>query len=160
MGFAHKGVWVMGYCGPMGYGMHFPAHQVGERSGLWVKRGYGLPEVCVKRGSTVSWMIDSHLFHFNLQGLLDCLNLTFLSAALQLSCGFLELHKLLLDLKFWSEVLDAPAPAPFTTDPPSDAVFQPPDMCLDLNMFLQDLLCWSRFVDVLAPVPFHADLNH
>ena len=53
MGFAHEGVWVMGYCGPMGYGMHFPAHQVGGRPGLWVKRGYGLPEVWVKRGSTV-----------------------------------------------------------------------------------------------------------
>ena len=43
----------MGYCGPMGYGMHFPAHQVGGRPGLWDKRGYGLPEVWVKRGSTV-----------------------------------------------------------------------------------------------------------
>ena len=53
MGFAREGVWVMGYCGPMGYGMHFPAHQVGGRPGLWVKRGYGLPEVWVKRGSTV-----------------------------------------------------------------------------------------------------------
>ena len=54
MGFAREGVWVMGYCGPMGYGMHFPTHQVGGRPGLWVKRGYGLPEVWVKRGSTVS----------------------------------------------------------------------------------------------------------
>ena len=53
MGFAREGVWVMGYCGPMGYGVHFPAHQVGGRPGLWVKRGYGLPEVWVKRGSTV-----------------------------------------------------------------------------------------------------------
>ena len=53
MGFARKGVWVMGYCGPMGYGVHFPAHQVGGWPGLWVKRGYGLPEVWVKRGSTV-----------------------------------------------------------------------------------------------------------
>ena len=55
MGFAREGVWVMGYCGPMGYGMHFPAHQVGGRPGLWVKRGYGLPEVWVKRGSTVDY---------------------------------------------------------------------------------------------------------
>ena len=53
MGFAHEGVWVMGYCGPMGYGVHFLAHQVGGWPGLWVKRGYGLPEVWVKRGSTV-----------------------------------------------------------------------------------------------------------
>ena len=53
MGFAHEGVWVMGYCGPMGYGVRFPAHQVGGWPGLWVKRGYGLPEVWVKRGSTV-----------------------------------------------------------------------------------------------------------
>ena len=53
MGFAHEGAWVMGYCGPMGYGVHFPTHQVGGRPGLWVKRGYGLPEVWVKRGSTV-----------------------------------------------------------------------------------------------------------
>ena len=53
MGFTREGVWVMGYCGPMGYGVHFPAHQVGGRPGLWVKRGYGLPEVWVKRGSTV-----------------------------------------------------------------------------------------------------------
>ena len=43
----------MGYCGPMGYGVHFPTHQVGGRPGLWDKRGYGLPEVWVKRGSTV-----------------------------------------------------------------------------------------------------------
>ena len=53
MGFAREGVWVMGYCGPMDYGMHFPAHQVGGWPGLWVKRGYGLPEVWVKRGLTV-----------------------------------------------------------------------------------------------------------
>ena len=53
MGFAREGVWVMGYCGPMGYGVHFPAHQVGGWPGLWVKRGYGLSEVWVKRGSTV-----------------------------------------------------------------------------------------------------------
>ena len=44
----------MGYCRPMGYGVHFPAHQVGGQPGLWVKRGYELPEVWVKRGSTVA----------------------------------------------------------------------------------------------------------
>ena len=42
----------MGYCRPMGYGVHFPAHQVGGQPGLWVKRGYGLPEVWVKRGES------------------------------------------------------------------------------------------------------------
>ena len=52
MGFACEGVWVMGYCRPMSYGVHFPAHQVGGWLGLWVKRGYGLPEVWVKRSST------------------------------------------------------------------------------------------------------------
>ena len=58
-------------------------------------------------------MIDNHLFHYNLQDLLDCLNLTFLSAAVQLPCVFLESYKLLLDSKFWSEFLDALAPVPF-----------------------------------------------
>ncbi|KAF8810660.1 hypothetical protein BYT27DRAFT_7091404, partial [Phlegmacium glaucopus] len=41
MGFAHRRVWVMGYCGPMGYGMHFPANQVGGQLELWDIRGYG-----------------------------------------------------------------------------------------------------------------------
>ena len=53
MGFAHGGVWGMRYCGPMGYGMQFPTYQVGGRLELWDKRGYGLPGVWVKRGSTV-----------------------------------------------------------------------------------------------------------
>ena len=53
MGFAQEGVWVMGYCGPMGYGMQFPAHQVGGRITLWGIRGYGLSGAWVKRGSTV-----------------------------------------------------------------------------------------------------------
>jgi hypothetical protein len=30
----------MGYCGPMGYGMQFPANQVGGRLELWDIRGY------------------------------------------------------------------------------------------------------------------------
>ena len=51
----------MGYCGPMGYGVHFPSHLVGGWPGLWVKRGYGLPEVWVKRGSTVTY-IQHRLF--------------------------------------------------------------------------------------------------
>ena len=53
MGFANGWVWVMGYCGPMGYGMQFPANQVGGQLELWVLRGYGLLEVWVKRSSTV-----------------------------------------------------------------------------------------------------------
>ena len=61
MGFGQGGVWVMGYCGPMGYGMQFPAHQVGGQLGLWDIRGYGLSGVWVKRGSTVLYYSD-HLF--------------------------------------------------------------------------------------------------
>jgi hypothetical protein len=51
MGFGYGGVWGMGYCGPIGYGMQFPANQVGRRLELWVIRiyirGYGLSEVWV-----------------------------------------------------------------------------------------------------------------
>jgi hypothetical protein len=45
----------MGYglCGPMGYGQHFPANQLGGWLKLWGKRGYGLRQVWVKRGLTV-----------------------------------------------------------------------------------------------------------
>jgi GMP synthase-like glutamine amidotransferase len=43
----------MGYYGPMGYGMQFPANQLGGPLKLWGKRGYGLTEVWVKRGLTV-----------------------------------------------------------------------------------------------------------
>jgi hypothetical protein len=53
MGFACRGVWVMGYCGRMGYGVKIPAHRVGGPEKLWVIRGYGLSEVWVMRGSTV-----------------------------------------------------------------------------------------------------------
>ena len=53
MGFAHKRVWTMGYCGPMGYGMHFSANQVGGRPELWAMRGYVFSEVWFTRGSTV-----------------------------------------------------------------------------------------------------------
>ncbi|KAF8814357.1 hypothetical protein BYT27DRAFT_7014425, partial [Phlegmacium glaucopus] len=53
MGFAHRRVWIMGYCGPMGYGIQFPANQVGGQPELWDIRGYGFREVWVKRGSTV-----------------------------------------------------------------------------------------------------------
>jgi hypothetical protein len=45
----------MGYglCGPMGYGQHFPANQLGGWLKVWGKRGYGLRQVWVKRGLTV-----------------------------------------------------------------------------------------------------------
>ena len=43
----------MGYCGPMGYGLQFSANQLGGWLKLWGKRGYGLRQVWVKRGSTV-----------------------------------------------------------------------------------------------------------
>ena len=53
MGFGLGGVWVMGYSGPMGYGMQFPANQLGGWLKLWDLRGYGLSGVWVKRDSTV-----------------------------------------------------------------------------------------------------------
>ena len=35
MGFASRGVWVMGYCGCMGYGAFFPANQLGGLKNVW-----------------------------------------------------------------------------------------------------------------------------
>jgi len=61
MGFAQEGVWVMGYCGPMGYGTQFPAHQVNERITLWDIRSYGLSGTWVKRGSTVFLVLALNL---------------------------------------------------------------------------------------------------
>ena len=43
----------MGYCGCMGYGMHFPANQLGELKKLWGIREYGLSGLWVTRESTV-----------------------------------------------------------------------------------------------------------
>jgi len=40
-------IWVMGY------GMHFPAHQVGGQVELWDITGYGFSQVWVMTGSTV-----------------------------------------------------------------------------------------------------------
>jgi len=37
----------------MGYGMHFPAHQVGGQLELWDIRGYGLSGLWVMTGPTV-----------------------------------------------------------------------------------------------------------
>jgi hypothetical protein len=41
MGFAPKGVWIMGYCGCMGYGTHFSANQLGGPKKVWGIREYG-----------------------------------------------------------------------------------------------------------------------
>ena len=54
MGFAHQGVWVMGYHRLMGYGVQIPAHQLGGPKKLWDFRGYGLSGAWVTRVSTVS----------------------------------------------------------------------------------------------------------
>ena len=41
----------------MGYGMHFPAHQVSGQPELWDTRGYGLSRLWVMRGPTVIYII-------------------------------------------------------------------------------------------------------
>lgn len=53
MGFVLEGVWLMGYCGCMGCGMHFPANQVGGLKKVWGIGEYGLPRLWVMRESTV-----------------------------------------------------------------------------------------------------------
>jgi hypothetical protein len=53
MGFPPKKVWVMGYCGLMGYGVKFSAHQLGGLKKVWDMRVYGLSQAWVMRGSTV-----------------------------------------------------------------------------------------------------------
>src|SRR6266849_4564540 len=50
---ATKGLWVIGYCGLMGFGAQIPIHQVGGTVLLWYSRGYGLSKVWFTRGSTV-----------------------------------------------------------------------------------------------------------
>ena len=52
-GFASRGVWVMGYCGCMGYEVFFPANQLGGLKNLWDLREYGVCEPWVMRKSTV-----------------------------------------------------------------------------------------------------------
>ena len=69
MGFARGGVWVIGYCGLMGYGVEIPAHQVGGREKLWDIRVYGLSKVWVMRVSTVLLKFLAH-FLLNLGNLL------------------------------------------------------------------------------------------
>ena len=57
MGFALGGVWVMGYHGCMGYGLHFSANQLGRPKKVWGIREYGLPRLWVKRESTVHTLV-------------------------------------------------------------------------------------------------------
>ena len=74
MGFASRGVWVMGYCGCMGYEALFPANQLGGLKNIWNLREYGVCEPWVTRESTVyqrsmikgpeghpSWRSEGHL---------------------------------------------------------------------------------------------------
>ena len=49
MGFSFQGVWVMGYCGLMGYGLQIPANQLGGPNFLWVIRGYGFSQASAKK---------------------------------------------------------------------------------------------------------------
>jgi hypothetical protein len=44
----------MGYWRLMGYGLHFPAHQVGGPAELWDITGYGFSQVWVMTGSNVA----------------------------------------------------------------------------------------------------------
>ena len=44
----------MGYCGLMGYGVQFPAHQGSGPKNVWDFRGYGLWQAWVMRVPTVS----------------------------------------------------------------------------------------------------------
>ena len=53
MGFFGQDVWIIGYCGLMGYGMGIPAYQSCRIAPLWVFGGYGLFTLWVMRGSTV-----------------------------------------------------------------------------------------------------------
>ena len=53
MGFLPKGVWIMDYCGFMGYGIHFSANQLGGPKKVWGIREYRLLELWVKRELTV-----------------------------------------------------------------------------------------------------------
>ena len=70
MGFARQGLWVMGYCGLMGYGLQIPTHQLGGPKWVWDFRGYGLSGAWVKRVSTVfKFRISSGMGSFGVQSL-------------------------------------------------------------------------------------------
>ena len=57
-----KGLWGMGYCGPMGFASKITVHRVGGMELLWHMRGYGLSQVWIKRGSTVRALRDHQRF--------------------------------------------------------------------------------------------------
>ena len=48
----------MGYHSCMGYGMHFPANQLGGLKKVWGFREYGLSRLWIMRESTV-WVIEA-----------------------------------------------------------------------------------------------------
>ena len=64
MGFAPRGVWVMGYCGCMGYEALFPANQLGGVKNIWNLREYGVCEPWVTRESTVPTLVKSFVIQF------------------------------------------------------------------------------------------------
>ena len=53
MGFASRGVWVIHYCGCMGYEVFFSVNQLGGLKNLWDLREYGVCEPWVTRELTV-----------------------------------------------------------------------------------------------------------
>ena len=57
MGFCRGGVWVMSYCGLMGYGVQLPAHQGSGPKNVLDFRGYGLWQAWVMRVPTVDTKI-------------------------------------------------------------------------------------------------------
>ena len=50
----------MGYQGIMGYGVDFPLSRLGKGPKAWVFTVYGLPEVWLKRESTVYANLNNH----------------------------------------------------------------------------------------------------
>ena len=62
MGFLPKGVWIMDYCGFMGYDIHFSANQLGGPKKVWGIREYGLLELWVKKELTV-YVTYSHTLY-------------------------------------------------------------------------------------------------
>ena len=66
MGFASRGVWVMGYCGCMGYEALFPANQLGGLKNVWNLREYGVCEPWVTRESTVRMSLGVGLEHLQI----------------------------------------------------------------------------------------------
>jgi len=73
MGFGSWGVWSIGFRGCMGYGLGFPAYQVGNKKNLWDIREYGLSELWVKRESTVPVSLSSINTDINLYDFIEIL---------------------------------------------------------------------------------------